>query len=156
MIIIYDHTWWSCTAIIYDDHLIRSPYMIIYDVHIWSSYRMIIYKDYQPKRYKIISRLIFNRCQQFLQWIRCNCDPESIIGVQAHDCQLTTVTTARLTTATSSRPRLEPSPPRLTTTTAASPLIIIPAWSTGGFATPCTFRTPKPPQRGLRGQESSS
>ncbi len=52
----------------------------IYDHHICSSFMMIIHEDYQPKRYKVIFRLIFNRFQQFLRQIRCNCDPESIIG----------------------------------------------------------------------------
>ena len=48
---------------------------------IWWSYMMIIYEDSQPKRYKVIFRLIFNRFQQFLWQIRCNDGPDSIIGV---------------------------------------------------------------------------
>ncbi len=42
---------------------------------------IIKHEDYQSKRYKVIFRLMFNRFQQFLRQLRCNCDPESIIGV---------------------------------------------------------------------------
>ena len=101
-----DHKWWSYMAFRYDDHMWRAYMIIICDEHIWWTYMMIIYdgdhiwrshscdhhmwrwsrminayEDHQPKRSKLISRLIFNSFHELLRQIRCNCDPESILRV---------------------------------------------------------------------------